>query len=525
MWKQYRRTCAEVCVASRAITVVGFEGDVEATVSQHLAYGPGLLRRRNPELGGRWSGVPEVTDGEAYLVAKLEHELDHLHRSLATSCGRIRHQIHSRQVHCFFSRMQVADDDEEVVLPFGRSPTVSPEAKQHVRDMHRCRLVDQVLVGSAALRTADRESVADAVNWYFREALEDREPVAERKGIVSASDELWPTVTYQLGGRTRHSPLGCLALLEVFAVFREVNLRLFGRVGHEDSRYLLSVPAYQQAGHLWKSIAGGKMAPSAAIDRPGWDDLPLESRQTYPLEFYAACDLALWIPLSLHSPSGKPCGWRDIHPGWRFLQSVKALGNSFTPTSMGAVNANMDQRLESIQEEICSKLDWPTPRAIVEEWLKEQQIQRADSLCLENFIQDDRPRMEGTSMLLQHRLRHPSAACVGYLESRNNLTLYFSVVEEQSGGLNDALTVTRTFDENTEADARHGYRLPASYAAVRGCELYAFMMDREAMDVLTKGRYGTVRGMGSFRAAMDESLSAYAGRHYGFRLESPRTGS
>jgi len=133
----------------------------------------------------------------------------------------------------------------------------------------------------------------------------------------------------------------------------------------------------------------GERIPSCSLDRI--DSLPDSMKLKLLAIFVGLADLALngpWPVIGLESTFASSAlgershGWSDLHPGWRFVKAVKAM----LPNSYEVIErihdspANEDSTQESIQtitNEICTTLGWPTPKS-----LKKRILERLRDVCV-----------------------------------------------------------------------------------------------------------------------------------------------
>lgn len=86
------------------------------------------------------------------------------------------------------------------------------------------------------------------------------------------------------------------------------------------------------------------------------------------LTFLAVCDLALASPLHpTFASTSQKVGWRDVHPGWRFLRLCETLETTGT-MKCDSISLNTGKYLDFV-ENVTSSCAWPTPDQLARAFL------------------------------------------------------------------------------------------------------------------------------------------------------------
>jgi hypothetical protein len=141
----------------------------------------------------------------------------------------------------------------------------------------------------------------------------------------------------------------------------------------------------------------------------------LAASRMWPLELFAAAELALWIPMG---PSGLiikdlPLGWQDIDPGlrfWRCIQAIKATAIPLTPID----DEEAGERFVAIQDFLAARFGWPSPKKLAKQWLNYVNVSLQNHFsCDDSQELPTTERFRLTRELLELRLRDPLGVAVG----------------------------------------------------------------------------------------------------------------
>jgi len=448
------------------------------TAPLHLYYGPRLLR-----------GAPGL-EFDAVIAAKLEHEIDHLHRALGTSYGCSIHRLHSAQIDSFFRYVAGRASGESLALPF-----VLNSSDGELQRLRACERLSERLICSRPPREID-SAAAQRIATLLPGVRPSIEPSAQSPG----GDYAVPFGEYTLGGAFRKAAFGGYALLEFLGLSREIELGSMACLpGAKDAEFIKAI-GYQLAGQIWKQSVRAATA---------------EGR--LPSEMHCACELALWIPIGPDGPipsANRDLGWKDVHPGWRFLRIAEFLQNRTTTPCNAPLDEAYGRWFEDLESEICDAFDWPTPCVIAESWSDYLQRGLANGTFDKRFLEDDSERARGSLEILGKRIATPALAAHEYRSADNNPELWFSVYTVfETGGGKSRILVMDTEGRDFRA---LGYRFPPSISLTTALQLLVNKKSEALSGPELLSRF-QLEGAGAVR-----DVSVYAKRHYGFGIEFGR---
>jgi hypothetical protein len=323
-----------------------------------------LIQNSDPTLtsGQVFEQVPQWAKEFSGLEA---HERDHTRRLLSTSYGLLGHAFRNQELLATRDlTIESAQSPNGLTLPFD----IAAKAGGDNPSKHALRAII-----SSRLRIAlehqialdDFRAVEPALaGWtvspceYVRGALPG-DPSRSALSIAGAGKAKWLTAAH---------------LLELFGCCEQGN-RLLGTGGEigavvellENSERMYTLPML-----MWFSqfpTSKDRPKSNAPHTRPG--ELYLGFYRGFPLELFAAADLALWPPFT---PEGfitdcSEIDWTDISPAYRFariLIAYRKLGISSKEWPEGDLN----QVIPAIQKSVCEMLAWPTPTDLADRWLR-----------------------------------------------------------------------------------------------------------------------------------------------------------
>jgi hypothetical protein len=308
---------------TRCLTAVCDEGVVSRLGALHSEFGVNLVKRRHPRFQPKLQKVPELTNKEILSVLKLEHEMDHLQKHLATSYGNVMHLIQSRRAHHFFTFVGAQSDGTEVPLPLmAPNPMIDPESPSLTYPQIDVgyEALEKILTCGSTAQGIPNKRWARSAKWLWDHELFRPAASGERgKSDTFYESEQFeddcadaPLAPFTIAGEERTGKFGAHALLEAFALSREITLRSYACLEFTSIRNLFQVPVYQQAWNLWKQAFTEPLVAASV------EGQAVNESGVFPREFYLAADLALWLPVcpkGLMASAARPLLWKDIHLG------------------------------------------------------------------------------------------------------------------------------------------------------------------------------------------------------------------
>jgi hypothetical protein len=367
-----------------------------------------------------------LDENAARFQILIQHELDHLRRHLSTSYGLVYHHVQSRQASLLRNLFQHTSlKRKNDLLPiftrfeidelYRRFPANLSEFAAYF-DGADAPLKNTVLAlgGNSFCRALDDDLALKHLQPCFASLLALNTQARERKWLSDDAgtvlfDETLPPDLLATGNAcvaVKGHFLSARALLEFMADFQQHNwLAALGGKGKsllEDYFGLSS--EYTLVPQLWSGLFGEyRDSPLPIRDET---ELFIEAYTIYPLELYAAVDLALWIPLSpqgLHSPEDF-LTWPQLQPGLRFLHILDYFRKQAPPFTSILV-ADRNDRFLAIQQEVCDALGWTSPREVLDAWLRFFEGRESqDDYFLEGA---NSVRLRATHSLLQQRAQTP----------------------------------------------------------------------------------------------------------------------
>jgi len=413
-----------------------------------------------------------------------------LRRQFSTSSGLLRLHLQSLLVTAC-QQLITACRSQNIDIPF---PLLE---RWNVRRTHselfadclmllaECRNVD-VATGAAI-----RALMASAGIWGIESgtSLQNRVLADSAMLLVAREGSFEP-----LGVATPHLRpeidewLGATQLYEHMAMLQELSYRTLLGGGMAEWRSLVDADLrYSMIMRLWHHFF--PQARWADVGSMRSDDVITDVYRVYPVEFYAALDLALWIPLSPNGFAGssRPLHWEDIQPGHRFLAALSTLKNSgrdLTPVT----SDEREFQFRATQRWLAARLGWPSPEVLANEW---RDYLQTGGWFDDGFIigRRDSPVMRMTATILAKRTQNAFDVVCG------------NVRWSESDSARFAVWMT---DEGDEGCRMHGLvndqenvRTRESYYLFRGCQVLLFGGDshikrlnashrREALEVLSR---------------------------------------
>ncbi|MCC7142237.1 MAG: hypothetical protein IT349_09070 [Candidatus Eisenbacteria bacterium] len=370
-----------------------------------LRYGSRGLAEQNPAIRPDGEPPPPLTVLEKPLLGRVVHEHDHLYRFLYTTYGFLHHRLRCASVQSFFAALKEALPD----LDGSQTPLVYRESTQPVIDA-----------------LAGRQAPVDS------EAL--RRVLIEQAGLQIVGD-------LDSGPEVRGRPLGASAILEALAFNREITIARFAGATNEEWSAMLDssrpgVLDYTHAQVAWRAGLSHPLVPPPK-SRTTWTAVGgTPKRPALPLEFYLACELALWIPLAPPGDESRMLHWMDLHPGWRFLRVLEYLEDERVEfVSHDDFPGSFEARYEELQSEICDAIGWPRPRELAqawENWLAGAWERRTTGGY---FLEGDSARLQAGGQLLATWRREPCNFSLGLSDFGGRSQLWFSALEVGDGQL------------------------------------------------------------------------------------------
>jgi hypothetical protein len=316
------------------------------------------------------------------LRSRFIHERDHLFRHLASSYGMVRYGLHSLMARQFYQmvskhRLDTPPSAEgllgsELTSFLRKNPPTDLVAKLSQLDTVRPSLMYlaimecfKALDGDTAFLDRDLAPTAIAVWQTLADSISSRNsktsqlfnqialPPETLTRFVNSSDPLVPHV--------KGFPFGAVQLLEFFGVMMEFAYLSNQGLELIESSDLVGQKEYFRVG----SVFFGEFFQ---------DEMKEGVFPAFPVELEAAVDLALAIPLSPEGliSAGRPLTWFDLQPGWRFLQICQHYKTRQHPWTTVPPDhdsfAGYDKAFQTIQDEACHALGWPTRITVERSW-------------------------------------------------------------------------------------------------------------------------------------------------------------
>lgn len=407
-----------VDLLTRVLEVEMCPGSIAEIATLHLEHGRNLLLAVTEKYGAQYASVPRLGDEDLQIVAKLEHELDHLRRVSGTSFGQLLAALQARLVNTTMSRDLWSGDLFVEAPPLGQDDRVALKAASDVMN------AVFVLLGDSPVPAAYSDSATDqAVR-----SIQSLGGGAELSLKPRRCNAFMPAVKTSRGPRV----LGAQALLEYMAVSQEASHLGFS-LGRRavPIEFYAGQSTYSLVGSVWRDGHQLPMINAEATSwGPGKESL---SGPRFPAELKAAIDLALWVPFG---PEGWLEGmtWCDVHPGWRFLIILDRIKEMQTGVSPHSFNLSMsDDDFDSLQTEWAEFLGWPTPRRLCEQWLSameklNDEYNTGKEVSRFWTIGDDSWRWRADADHLRTKLLHPGLSVTTRPETDGHEHLWFQSI-------------------------------------------------------------------------------------------------
>ena len=509
-----------VNVSNRCLSVPRQAELTEELIQLHSQYGKLLLLSQNPSKVTKISPVvPPLSKQHLQIIAKLEHEIDHLRRHLGSSFGFLYHSIQSKRVDTFFHRFDLNRTDDDERLPWYPSTMkndcrYSESVAENVREYYLLKTASELLdCSSPSPRFPLPEDGIDAISAIY--SLMGVKPLPKSRTSncnipTEIEGSIFPIVQ---GVDGRKFKFGAHAILESLAISREMGLLLFAGHGDVRQQELFNVGIYGDAIRIWRDVFQLPYLRFEATD--GFKSLGHQEIVAPPQEFVAALDLALWPPYfpPIESISGSfELQWSDIHPGWRFLKVLSILKDRKEWTPSARIDPNSDQWLQATQKEWCDLLGWPTPENLSHEWVLWLKSCHANRSTDKVWFNDDGARVAGALNLLHLKEKSPAITALGYPESTGSKVNWFEAVlmYDQYGDLH-------VWGDQARQDSleKSGYPLPVAFGLLQGIEIFA--------EKLPASKRGFPRDVLSLTQRTGEKLlkcvGTYGQRHYQLKIE------
>lgn len=359
------------------------------------------------------------------FTAMVAHEHDHLRRHLGTSHGLALHVLRSR-LPKLFAEVFDCDWKGPQSIPFPlltprriEALVAQPTSASSGREPGLALL--EVLGTLTALDGAQGPE-AFGVTWRYLEGWAKASGVLLSEPVLPQAAPAPPSSapTYSWNGRW----LGVTArhLYEFLGMVQQGNTLLSMGEELEMVEELLREQSgdYGFVVGLWNHRFPLRDLPDPFDQPRDADELFLDYARLFPLELWAAVDLALWLPISpqgLTSMSGQ-LRWADLQPGARFLEVLEVYRElELAPTPIPATSREKNEALSSLQRQVCLRRGWRFPEDLAREWLAWLEDPSTDPntpwLDAENS-----GRRETAAQLLRVRLERPGELVLGDLDSQ-----------------------------------------------------------------------------------------------------------
>ena len=371
------------------------------------------------DLGFLFKDQSLQTANEYAQSAQIAHEQDHLLRILSTSYGYIRHVVDccltwfllesasdglKQGVKTIFPLLNsFSKDAQDIPLPY----KISQVELIKLRDNYHYRYLMHYIGFEEFVRSLDGfEPKVDSEmavwgaqllqgflceNPSHRTRIYDQKPGSEFISIFY--NPLHSSCPYFEGKR-----LGAFHLLETLGFLMEVLVGGVAKIDPESWDEMVSDPLYGMTFKIFRDYL--------------FQNKPYYGRGL-PIEWEAALELSLWIPISPFGFIGSyQIEWRDIHPGWRYIKIIEYLAQCkekwTEPSTLDF--ESFDKSITEIQNRMCQALGWPMVSEIIASWQRISEIHYSEIHI--PFLFGDHPRRRFLSSMMSLRNSFPFTAYI-----------------------------------------------------------------------------------------------------------------
>jgi hypothetical protein len=392
------------------------------------------------------------------LAARLRHETDHLRRYLGTSYGLFYHYLNSALPPYFFDWCRATlSKGNHLKFPLLTSAhTVKIRLGRH----QEMKQTEEDLAALAWSSTLDLMRLLDgdrclaphivpmmqmfAILHELAAAPGAPHEVCELDLNPDPEDPLMsPFISFgepfspQLLGKK----LGAKHLFEALAFTSEGSFGLLSG-GHSDAwKDSIGMSDYTLITSFWEKFFGRDRAFLKGQIDPGTIDssLPEKTRDyCWPLEFAAALDLALWVPIGPRGlmSDGRPLRWEDVHPGWRFLRICSHLRSTGRPfVRIPKDLEETDKLYREIQAEWSSLFGWPVLDNLMMQWAEFLKGIIDDGNYSGFFFETGKghPRFLSSLALIARRIPFPYQVVMNYYDYSDVAAVWFPFIVAKDG--------------------------------------------------------------------------------------------
>ncbi len=382
---------------------------------------------------------------ERDFFCRWEHEVDHWHRSLGTTFGILRFLVDEMRLQAAiglaqrFLSIEIGKPaaaplfkpitlleasrymDRQKLDIWGLFPSLPDDRRYQVHfglyDQLAAALFDQI----AAI---DLRHAVDALDHLVCSDSKSRLHLNSRLSdagwkssapefLGAAKGPLTTRALYEFAALQHQSAIATgLGLVEQTALDRiQLGLTMSGTSK-------LEMDEYAAVFGMWSTAMNDRIFTAKDLGLPGHNLRTMW--RCFPLEMYAALDLAFWTPLGpdgWHAPERDELAWIDVSPAWRFLICVVQIEKLNIPKTM-LPNHGGDEEFTAIQEQLCQDFGWPTPIELARLWI--QHLKPSETEGIQNGGAQQSRRWSLAMPLLTHRVRSPLSAFLGEELPRSN---------------------------------------------------------------------------------------------------------
>jgi hypothetical protein len=384
---EYSVTQDELRAVRRGILDLGFRKGVKEEISE----------KRFRELMRQAS--PQVVD----CIGSIAHERDHLRRLTSSSYGFLCDAIRCRIIRLL----------AEVV------PNLGLQKFLKVNSATRGNFLSSLLFEGDFPRPQNCKNRKLTDIYELQLLLFSLTDANPGEGLqtaladlrMSSSRKKRGTRTVTRSASSRQTLITTRHILEMFAILEHGNAlsRRFRDTSMVDELLSTASGEYRQLIDLWNSHFGEIKTPPMIEQPRGVGKSVFNWYLKFPLEFYVAADLALWLPFFPDQEYVVPesLSWHDVSPASRFVKALAYFEKTGLRPSPIPPNGR-NQMFVDLQDAICREYAWPTPTALVSAW----KMAIDDSLAQKSMLWSEMDgtglvRAEMASQLLSLRQDHP----------------------------------------------------------------------------------------------------------------------
>jgi hypothetical protein len=311
----------------------------------------------------------QVSKSKAIFLGQVLHERDHLRRHLGTTYGILMHTIRLRFIEAFVGAFDDAVErgatDSELSMLIPDSALTNPDSlsalKQKLLSATYALLAMEGELGEQSFRVS--QSVLEDALREHGIAITDFRPLPPSRDFTGSGQPL------TVNGKTH--VLSGKHVLEMFAVCEETDQLISVLPSLDRIWSLLSSLEYSFVLRAWHTLFDARSLPEPLEQSGAREKYKMLGYRLFPLELFAAADLALWPAIrSANASPSASSPWADVHPGSRFLAALRVLKDQeIVGMAIPGSGHERKDAFASIQGMICKELGWRTPEQLTADWV------------------------------------------------------------------------------------------------------------------------------------------------------------